>query len=248
MIGIHLVLWFTSLFMPQVIIGSPPSTIAYQTAAAGTDQTGTSITSVATSAVSTATCVSAGNCQAYVFTRSGTTTFSAPTTSTSDTCFLISGTLNNGANPNNELAYCPSVTSNASYVTTCHFTSQSYDSCIAVFFSGMAISPLDASAKSNAAASGTTMSLGTNTFNTTQAAEAIVACGSYQANNLIFSAGTIAGLTATLAITSGNNSAGTNNDSGCEYVITSNLVSSQGASLNLSGSSTNLTLGLASFK
>jgi hypothetical protein len=245
MIGLHLVLWFTSLFMPQVIIGSPPASIQYQTSAVGTDQTGTNLTSVATAAASTSACVGAGNCQAYVFMRGGTTTFSAPTTSTSDTCNLISGTLNNSANPNNEMAYCPSVTSSASYVTTCHFTSVNYVSCIALFFSGMTASPLDASAKSSAASSGSVMSLGTNTFTTAQAKEAVIACGSYQANTATFTAGAIGGLAATLAATSGTSSSG---DSACEYVITGSVLTSQGANMNISGTSTNLSLGLASFK
>jgi hypothetical protein len=214
-----------------------------QTTAKGTDQTGSSVTSVATGAVATTT-----GWLAVVATRvsaNNTGTISAPTDTAGDTCTLITSSLvtwGAGSGGHMELAQCLNITANASNVMTCHFTTDSFDSCIVEYYSGaLTSSALDAVTTGTGTASPVT----SGTFSTVSSNEVIVACASPSANSGTFSAGSIGGTTATLDVTSGSSNAG---DTGCEHrnvTSTQSSITAAMANTNVNG---NAGISVASFK
>ena len=214
--------------------------ITLEAVAKGTNQTGSSITSLASSAVATTT-----GWLAVVMIRvsANTRTISAPTDTANNIYTLLPNTLaGNDADCYLQLAYCENITGNAANVVTAHFSSGPYDSVLVLYFSGIAASSsLDAS--TNGAGNGTSVTSGT--FSTGQADEVIVAGMSYGNNNATFSAGLIAGSTGTLGVTSGASNQG---DSGMEYRIVSATQTNVTAAMTIGASQNFLAIGVATFK
>lgn len=199
---------------------------------AGTDQSGSNLTSVATAGIATTT-----GWGALVMTRAGNTaqTISAPTMTSGNTCTLVAGSKDGttSADETTEIAYCASITGNAHNVVTCNFTSTAYDSCVVLYFTGITTGNDTSSCLVDCSGTSPTGQMVSGPFTTTHATELLMWCATYGNNTSIFSAGAMGSASGILGETSGNNTAGTNNDTGCEYAFVTTIQTTQTATINI---------------
>lgn len=197
-------------FPGSVAVSGGSSGNVFKAAQFGSNQTGTSVTTVPTGSVATTT-----GWKAIVVTRVNNS-ISAPTDTAGNTYTLIPGSAIGTGGYNLELAYAENITGNAANIVNCNFTSNAFADCVVVYFSGGALtSIIDTSAGSTSV---TGSSVTSNSFTTAAANEVIVACGSYNNVGSTWVAGLIGGVSATLPA---NGNTGGSGSTGCEYLITS---------------------------
>jgi hypothetical protein len=211
--------------------------LAAQGSAKGTNQTGTSITSLASSAVS----VTAGWLAVVVCRTGGNVTHSAPTDTAGNTYVQIGTTIGVASNDYLSLWYCASCAAQVNNVVTGHWGSSAYCSILVGYISGAAAAPLD----KNASNTGSGTSIASGQMTTTQADEILVAGFSYGNNNATISAGAFAGTTGTLWTTSGSSNSG---DTGLGYRIVSGIVTNATLAMGVSPTQNGLCILAATFK
>ena len=215
--------------------------IALETTAKGTNQTGSSVTSIASNAVATIT-----GWLAIVVTRTANSVaINAPTDTAGNIYTAATAKTASEANDNSlQVHYCENITGHASNVVTAHFASAPYVSVVVAYVSGIATSSsLNVSDTESPAPEAA--SITSSPWSTVQGREIVFSVMTYGDNNLTFSAGAIAGTTGTIATTSGAANSG---DTGLIYRILSTIVSTQTATCNVSASVNDLQLHTVSFK
>jgi len=267
MLGLHLLLAFTSLFLPNAIQQGPiyggtsgggGGSITYGSAAGcgngsttttvSTNQAGVGCTSLTTvnlpsGALAWGACMFQGTV--------GTETIAY--TDTAGNVYSPGTTLQfNAAAGSFQMFFAKNTTANASDAGTCTISASvggsATSAAILGYITGANTStPQDVSNAGNAndgGSSGTTFT--SANFSTTNATEYVLACAASSTNNT-FTVGTIGGVGATIAFTSSQvpNGAGTG-ILGCEYRITSGTLSTQNANFTYSASS-RWNIGVNSF-
>lgn len=261
MLGLHLLLWLTSLFfpVPQGPIFGPTSggggSITFGTSIGC--QTGLTTTTVSTNGsgcVTNPTLNLPSGALAWDACFFQSTT-SGQTITTSDTAgnMPTGNTLQfNSAAGSFQMFYFKNTTANASDAFTCTLSSTTgggtNSGVVAGYITGANTStPADVTNAGNANDGGSSgTAIASASFSTTNAAEFVVQCAGVSVQFTAPSAGTIGGLTATLTAHSGT-AASQNPFEYCQYVITSSTLASQTGDITAT-SSTRWNTAINSFK